>query len=194
MTISEHCSTPSSSFSSVPAPIPDAKVDHCCTVTFAQIHGNSQVQGGSYLRTTCFTHQPSYLMATEWEKIQCRTDNHFSHLVVPGVQATEHQTKALDDPKHKVWATTSEEWKQNYQNGFNHSRKNLQGRSSSSKDVSPTDVAIHRQQFHLQRILQQTYFQQSWRRAQIIHSFSQRPGLRSMQTHKSYESAMQNNS
>ena len=36
--------------------------------------------------------------------------------------------------KHKLWATTSDVWKQNYQTGFNHSR-DLQ----SSTDVSPAD-------------------------------------------------------
>ena len=42
--------------------------------------------------------------------------------------------------RHKLWATTSDEWKQNYQNGFNHSRKAR--RSSCPTEVSPADVAI----------------------------------------------------
>ena len=42
--------------------------------------------------------------------------------------------------EHQVWATTSDVWKQNYQKGFNHSRK-ARG-SSVSTDVSPADVAI----------------------------------------------------
>ena len=41
--------------------------------------------------------------------------------------------------QHTLLATTSDEWKQNYQNGFNRSRKDSQG-SSSSTDVSPADM------------------------------------------------------
>ena len=52
-------------------------------------------------RSSVISHQ-------EWENIELKTDNHIP-LVVPGVQATEHQTKALDDRK----------------NGFNHSRKDV---------------------------------------------------------------------
>ena len=41
-----------------------------------------------------------------------------------------------------LWATTRYEWKQNYQNGFNYSRKDGQRGSSSSADASPPDVVI----------------------------------------------------
>ena len=61
--------------------------------------------------------QPSYFIKNG-RNIECNTDNHIP-LVVAGVQATGHRTKALDE----LLATTSYEWNQNYQNGFNHTRK-----------------------------------------------------------------------
>ena len=43
-------------------------------------------------------------------------------------------------------------------------------------------------------VTQTTYFKQFRRKAQFIHSFSHRPELQSIQTHESYESAMQKTS
>ena len=34
----------------------------------------------------------------EWKKIECKTDNHIP-LVVPAVQATDHQTRALGEQR-----------------------------------------------------------------------------------------------
>ena len=72
----------------------------------------------------------------------CETDNHIP-LVVPSVQATEHQTKALDDRKQKRAVgdyeqrveTELPERLQPFMEGLTHG-------SSSSTDVSPADVAI----------------------------------------------------
>ena len=43
--------------------------------------------------------------------------------------------------RHKLWATTSWKWKQIYQNGFNHSRKDWRG-DLQFWHVSPADVDI----------------------------------------------------
>ena len=41
--------------------------------------------------------QPSYLIE-KWRKNDCKTDSHIL-LVLPGVQATKHQSEGLDDRK-----------------------------------------------------------------------------------------------
>ena len=84
---------------------------------------------------------PSYLIKTS-KNIECKTDNHIL-LVVPGVQATEHQTKALDDRKqtrvvgdHGLWVETElPERLQPFTEGLTRV-------SSSSTDVSPADVEV----------------------------------------------------
>ena len=94
--------------------------------------------------------QPSYLIKNG-KNIECKTDNHFP-LVVPGVQATEHQAKALGDRK-----PTRDVRKQNYQNGFKHSRKIL--------DLQVWQMYLqwtwpyHLQQFFFPRILHQNLLQ-----------------------------------
>ena len=57
--------------------------------------------------------------------IECKTDNH-NPLLVPGVQATEHQTKALGDrtqtqavgDHERRWETESPEWLQPFTEGL----------------------------------------------------------------------------
>ena len=92
---------------------------------------------------------------------ECKTDNHIP-LVAPGVKASEHQIKALDDRKqtravgdHWLRADAElPEWLQPLTEG-------LTRRSSSSTDVSPADVTMqyHRQRFLFPRILGQNLLQ-----------------------------------
>ena len=60
---------------------------------------------------------------------------------------------------HNLSATTSDVWKQNYQNGFNHSRKDSQG----DRHVRQTSLQVtwkyHFQHFLLPRIIQQNLLQ-----------------------------------
>ena len=81
--------------------------------------------------------QVSHQISSKIEHIECNTDN----LVVPRVQATEHQTEALDDRKQtRPWATTSDVWKQNYQNGVNHSWKIDERIFKFDRRLPPADV------------------------------------------------------
>ena len=56
----------------------------------------------------------------EWEKLGCETDNHIL-LVVPGVQATDHQTRALGDQRQT--RVVGNPGTQLLPDGFNRSRK-----------------------------------------------------------------------
>ena len=63
-------------------------------------------------------------------EIECTTDNHIL-LLVPGVQASDHQPKTLNDRKKKRVVADHEPHVEG-----------LTRRSSSSTDVSPADMAI----------------------------------------------------
>ena len=89
---------------------------------------------------------------------------------------------------HKLWATTSDLWKQNYQNGFNHSRKDGQRDRGVRHASLQLTWKYHRQHVLFPRILPQNLLR---RKAQCIHSFSQRPVVRRTQTHESYKGATQ---
>ena len=75
---------------------------------------------------------------SEWEKHRVHKPTTRFLLVVPSVQAITRPKLWTTGRRHER-ATMSYECKQNYQTGFNHSRK--EG-SSSSTDVSPADVNI----------------------------------------------------
>ena len=93
--------------------------------------------------------------------------------------------------RHEVWATMSYSW---IQRGFNHSRKGLTKGSSSSTDVPPTDENIPPPALPFFRASFSNTFKQIRRNAQFMHSFSQRPEVRSIQTHECYESGLQKKS
>ena len=86
------------------------------------------------------------------------------------------------------WATSG---KQTCRNGFNHSRKDQQG-NRQVRQTSPQLTWTYHQ--HRLRIFQQNLLRKIRRKAQFVHSFSQRPELRSMQTHECCESATQKKS
>ena len=134
--------------------------------------------------------QPSYLIKNG-RNFECKTDNHIP-LVVPGVQAAVHQTRALGDRRQTRAVGDHErqaeidlpEWLQPFTKG-------LTVESSSSTDVSQADVEMpppapppsaHPPAKQASN--------ESTEKAQFIHSFSGRTELRSMQTHGSYESAL----
>ena len=85
--------------------------------------------------------QKSYLIH-RGRQIECKIDNN-TPLVVPGVQATEHHTKALGDRKpaqavedhERRVETKLPEWLQPFTEGLTRG-------SSSSTDVPPADGAI----------------------------------------------------
>ena len=98
--------------------------------------------------------QPSYLFKNG-RNIECKTDNHIP-LVVPGVKHLITRPEFWTTcSRHELWATMRYKWKQNYQNGFKCSLKDLTRGSSGSTDVSPVNGRWHRQHFFLPRILQQ---------------------------------------
>ena len=123
--------------------------------------------------------QPSYLIKNG-RRIECETDNHISWWSQP------------TGSRHKLWTTTSDVWKQNYQKGFSHLREDWRG----DLEVLPTYLQLTRS-YHFQhffpRIFQQKLLRTEQDESTICSFFFPRPELRSMQTHKSCESAMQRN-
>ena len=128
----------------------------------------------------------------EWENIECKTDNHVP-LFVPSVQATDHQTRALGDRKqtqavgdHELKVETGlPEWLQPFtEAGYRGVRQmSLQLMWKYTASTS-----------YFRASSSETYSEKSREKAQFIHSFSDRPELRSLQTYESYESAMQKTS
>ena len=94
--------------------------------------------------------------------------------------------------RHELWATVNCKLIRNYQNGFNDSRKDKQGDRQVRQTSLQLTWTYHRQSFLLPR--SKIYFKQSRRTVQFIHSFSEGPEVRTMQTHESHESTMQNKS
>ena len=98
-----------------------------------------------------------------------KSDNHIP-VVIPGGQATDHQTRALGDRKqtravgdHELKVETDLPGRlQPFREGITTANNSLSLASS-----------------------RKTFFAQSRAKAQFIHSFSERPELRSMQTHES---------
>ena len=105
------------------------------------------------------TSRPAIISYHAWENVKCKTNNHVP-LVVPSVQATEQQTKVLDER-----ITEIPEWLQPFTEGFTR-------RSSSSTGVSPA-VRATSSNSSFRTSSSKTYFKQIRRKAQCIHSFSQ---------------------
>ena len=105
----------------------------------------------------------------------------------------QHFTKPVlwvNGSRHVLWATTSQKWKQTDQNGFKYSRKERQGDlpvRQTSLQLTWPHITASTSSFRAS--FGKTCFEQSRETAQFIHSFAQRPELRSMQAHESYESA-----
>ena len=118
--------------------------------------------------------QPSYLIENG-KKIECNTDNHIP-LVVPGVQETEHQTKALE-------------------NGSEHQpsgRSRATSGNRMTRTAATTHVRIDEEIFKFDRRISsgrgqtissnssfrtsssKTFFKQIRRTAQFIHSFQKK--------------------
>ena len=128
----------------------------------------------------------------EWEKIDSKTDNHIL-LVVPDVQATPHQTKALDNRKRPQAVggherTELPEWLQPFTHGLIKAIFKFDRRISSRRGHTTSSNCSFRSPSS------KTSFQQIWRVAQFIHPLSHRPELRCMRTHERDESVMQKNS
>ena len=128
-------------------------------------------------------------------KIDCKTDNHIP-LVVPGVPSTEHQTKAVGERKQAQVVGDHERsvQKEKYQYGFNHSRMDWQGDLQVRQTYLQRTWNTTAKTSSLRASSGEAYFEQSREKTQFIHSLSERPGFRNMQTHESYESAMQKKS
>ena len=152
---------------------------NCAKKTVTRMHGTT--------KSAIISHQ-------EWEKMDGTTDNHVP-LVVPGVQATDHQTKALGDRRWtravgdhglKVEKTDLPEWHRPV-------TEELKGDRQVRQTYLQLTWQYHLQQFILPRIFQQNLLQTNQEES-TIHSLSPRPELRSTQTHESCLSAMQKTS
>ena len=121
--------------------------------------------------------QPSYLIKNGGN-IECTTDNHIP-MLVPRVQATQHQTKALSgrrESRHESRVGTQlPEW-------LNHSRKDWQGGSFKfERRGFQLTWPYHRQHFLLPRTPQQTS-SKAGEKHHLTHTLNGRPKLRNMQT------------
>ena len=109
--------------------------------------------------------------------IEGKTENHIP-VVIPGVQATDHQSRALGDRKQTRAVGDQDLKVETVSPG--RLQPFTEGKTTASKSSSRTSSS--------------KTFGQSRAKAQFIHSFSERPKLQSLQTHESYESAMQKKS
>ena len=113
-------------------------------------------------------------------------------LVVPGVQATEHQIKALGDQKQtQIVGDHERRVETELPPWLQPSRNFEQGDLQVRQTYLQLSWQDHLQQFSFPRILQETCFKQIRRKAQFLHSFFERPELRSKPPHASYDGAMQ---
>ena len=128
-----------------------------------------------------------------WKNIDCTTDNFFP-LVVSCVQATEHQTTALGDVKlTPAVADHGRNVDTEIPKELQPCTEGLTRGSSSSTDVSQVDVATSLPSILLSahpKLCSKT----SGEKHNLFIHFPQRPELRSLQTHESYEAALQNES
>ena len=143
----------------------------------------------------CMASRSAIIYNQEWENIECNTGNHMP-FVVPGVQATEHQTKsvgnrkqtqAVGDHERRV-ETELPERLQPFKEG-------LTRESHVRQTYSHLTRPYHLQKFLLPRILQKNLLQTKQEESTTYSlTLSQRPELRSMQTHESCKGAMQKKS
>ena len=93
--------------------------------------------------------------------IDCKTDKHMPFVVPQCKQPNTTPKFWANGRRHKLWATMSDVRKQNYRNGFNHSRKDWQG----NLPVRQTYLQLtwqyeyHLPQFLRPRILQENLLQ-----------------------------------